>query len=283
MDQRTLVAAMADLNLSAIRFFPSLDSTNDEASRWIEAGAPDRALVVADEQTAGRGRADRRWVTPPGAALAFSLILYPTQHSPQLLSRLTAIGALAIKDALQKNYGLQAQIKWPNDVLVDMRKVAGVLAEARWSGESLKAIILGIGINIAPVSISQAVLPAEKLNFPATCLEDALGCPANRLDVMHVVLKEFFAWQPRLFSPEFIREWETSLAFRDEWVELLPGELFQSTDPERISRPLEVGKVMGLAPDGSLKLITRSGKVVTTQVGEIHLKPLADHPSMPTA
>jgi BirA family biotin operon repressor/biotin-[acetyl-CoA-carboxylase] ligase len=282
MDQCTLESTLSELNLSAIRFIPRLDSTNDEASRWINAGAPDRALVVADEQTAGRGRANRRWFTPPGAGLAFSIILYSSNPNPQLISRMTGIGALAIRDAIQNKYALPVQIKWPNDILIERRKVAGVLAEAHWNGNTLKAIILGIGINITPASVSRAALPVEQLNFPATCIEDVLGYPVNRLEILHAVLQGLLVWQPRLYSPEFIREWETSLAFRDEWVDLIPGERNFPNTLEQLSPPIEVGKVMGLAPDGSLKLLTQSGKVVTTQVGEIRLRFPNDHRPMPT-
>lgn len=273
MDQPSLVSALADLNLPAIHFFPSIGSTNDEAWRWIDAGAPHRALVIADEQTAGRGRFQRHWVTTAGSGLAFSLILLSPPLNPQLANRLIGLSALAVCHTLQVKYSLPAQIKWPNDILLNQRKVAGMLVEARWNGEILKAAIIGIGINIAPESVNPVNLPPEGLNFPATCIENALGHPVDRMELLHAILKELFSWFPRLSSQGFIHKWEDSLAYQDQWVELSVVNTAQSSDQEVAPPPIQVGKVIGLTADGSLKLLTKSGKLVTAQVGEIHLRP----------
>src|SRR4030042_192247 len=190
MDQPSIASRLADLNLPAIRYFDRLDSSNDEARRWIDSGAPDGALIVADEQTAGRGRLGRRWYTSPGAGLAFSLILHSPPFDPDNLSRLAGLGAVATCNTLHKVYTLPAQIKWPNDVLIDQRKVAGVLAEALWNGKNLKAAMVGIGINIAPQSINAVNLPPDELNFPATCVENAFGHPVDRMELLHAVLSE---------------------------------------------------------------------------------------------
>jgi BirA family biotin operon repressor/biotin-[acetyl-CoA-carboxylase] ligase len=273
MDQPSLESSLANLNLPAIRFFSSIGSTNDEAWRWIDADAQHCALVIADEQTTGRGRLQRRWVTTAGSGLAFSLILQSPPLDPQFVHRLTGLAALAICNTLRMKYALLAQIKWPNDILLNQRKVAGVLVEVRWDGEKLKAAVIGIGINIAPESVNPANLPAEGLNFPATCVEDALGHPVDRLELLHVVLQEFFRWLPQLSSQDFIDEWETNLAYHDQWVELSVESIAQSFHREAAPPPIQVGKVIGLTPDGSLKLLTRSGELVTAQVGEIHLRP----------
>jgi len=272
MDQLTLASTLADINLPAIRFFPSLDSTNDEAWRWVAAGAPHCALVIADEQTAGRGRLQRRWVTAPGSSLAFSLVLLSPPLTPQLVPRLTGLGALATCNALRMKYELPAQIKWPNDILLFERKAAGILVEARWDGENLKAAVIGIGINIAPESINPVSLPAEGLNFPATCVEAALGHPVERLELLHAVLVEFFTWLPQLSTPGFIHHWEACLAYLDQWVELSVEYVDQSSRLDSVLPPIQVGKVIGLTPDGSLKLLTPSGRLVTAQVGEIRLR-----------
>jgi BirA family biotin operon repressor/biotin-[acetyl-CoA-carboxylase] ligase len=273
MDQSSLESTLADLNLPAIRFFPSIDSTNDEAWRWIDAGAPHCALVIADQQTAGRGRLQRRWITTAGSGLAFSLVMQSPPLDPRLIHCLTGLAAVAICNALQIKYALPALIKWPNDILLNQRKVAGVLVEARWVGEILKAAIIGIGINIAPGSVSPVNLPAEGLNFPATCVEAALGHPVDRLELLCVSLQEFFHWLPQLSSQNFIDEWEARLAYHDQWVELSVENLTPSFHREAAPPPVQVGKVIGLTPDGSLKLLTRSGSLVTAQVGEIHLRP----------
>ena len=177
MDPQTLAACLAGLSVGEVRYFERLGSTNDEAATWAEQGAADMALVVADEQTAGRGRSGRTWITPPSAGLAFSLVLRPSgvERSEHILPRLTGLGALAVTEALHKVYRLPAQIKWPNDVLIYNRKVAGVLVEAHWFGEELSAMILGIGINVAAASLSEVIQRESPLRFPATSVENALG------------------------------------------------------------------------------------------------------------
>jgi BirA family biotin operon repressor/biotin-[acetyl-CoA-carboxylase] ligase len=276
MDQKALEAVLADLPLGAVRYYQQLGSTNDEAARWADQGAPELALVLADEQTAGRGRAGRRWFTPPGSALAFSLVLYPTRDEFAYLTRMTSLGALAVCTALQYSYSLSAEVKWPNDVLLDRRKVAGVLAEAKWAGERLVSLILGIGINVAPPSIPKAS-PEVEHHFPVTCVETVLGRPIDRLELLHYVLAEFLHWRSRLPTPDFMLAWEANLAFRGEWVQISPGEsqVNDGISPtvESLHAPVQEGQIVGLASDGSLKLRTCSGKVETVQIGEVRLRP----------
>jgi BirA family biotin operon repressor/biotin-[acetyl-CoA-carboxylase] ligase len=280
MDLPSLESALADLNLPAIRFFSSIGSTNDEAWRWVDVGAPHCALVIADEQTAGRGRFNRRWVTTAGSGLAFSLVLLSPALSPQLVQRLTGLSAVAVCNTLRTKYALPAQIKWPNDILLNQHKVAGVLVEARWDGEKLIAAVIGIGINIAPESVNPVNLPLEGLNFPATCVEAALGHPVDRLELLCASLREFFRWLPQLASQNFIDEWEASLAYYGQWVELFTENLAHSSPREAAPAPIQLGKVVGLTQDGSLKLLTQSGELVTAQVGKIHLRPsFSDQPS----
>ena len=271
MDQESLEATLSDLNLGAVRYFDQLDSTNNAAARWVEQGAPNMALVVADEQTAGRGRVGRKWYTPPGSALAFSLILYPEGDQRYVLSRLTALGAVAVSEALRRGYGLQTQIKWPNDVLVERRKVCGVLAEAQWSGGSLEAVVLGIGINVSAGSIegSGLKLANEKLNFPAAALEQFLHKSVEREALLKTILASIKEWLGKLGTQEFLQTWEARLAFRGEWVQIVPNE--NSGEAEQ---PVQEGKITGLAPDGALKLRISSGETITVQVGEMRLRPI---------
>jgi BirA family biotin operon repressor/biotin-[acetyl-CoA-carboxylase] ligase len=273
MDQPNLEATLADLNLPAIRYFECIGSTNDAAWKWIEDGAPDQALVIADGQTAGRGRAQRRWITVPGAGLAFSLILLSPPLDPPFIPRLIGLGAIAVQQALIKKYGLPAEIKWPNDILVNAKKVAGVLVEAHWSGETLIGVIVGIGINIAPESVSEDNLPATGLNFPASCLERELGKPIDRHELLHATIDELLTRLPSLSLPKFMEEWEAGLAFRGQWVELSYGMSTRSTQAVSAQAIIAAGKVLGLTQDGSLKLLTSSGTIVTAAVGELQLKP----------
>src|SRR5258706_13829293 len=123
--------------IGEIRYFESICSTNDEAIAWAAIGAPDLSFVIADEQTAGRGRLSRKWFTPKETALAFSLILRPASNS--LLSRTVGLAALSIADSLLK-YGLVPSIKWPNDILLSGKKVPGMLIETVWSAPEADAL-----------------------------------------------------------------------------------------------------------------------------------------------
>jgi BirA family transcriptional regulator, biotin operon repressor / biotin---[acetyl-CoA-carboxylase] ligase len=274
MDQASLESVLADLHLPAIRFFNSIDSTNAEAWRWIEAGAPHAALVIADEQTAGRGRLQRHWTTVAGSGLAFSMAVLPPSLELANYSRLTGLGALAACQALQTYFSLPARIKWPNDILLEGRKAGGVLVESRWSGDVMNAVVIGIGINIAPESIDPHNLPPQSLNFPVACIEGVLKRPVDRIELLHVVLQKLLDWLPRLASGQFIRTWEDYLAYRGQWVEISHGEVDSNAVQSLGSPKIRIGKVMGLTSDGSLQLSSRSKKVFTVQGGEIHLRPV---------
>ena len=184
MDPQKLVELLAGLPLGPLRYYSQCGSTNDEARRWLEGGGPDLALVIAETQTAGRGRLERRWYTPPESALAFSLVLRPGKTSPGLdpdlppegTMHLTALGALAVCQALEEQYRLDAQIKWPNDVLVGGCKLAGILAESHWQGSELTGTILGIGINVT----RSAIPPGVELSFPAASIEACLDGAGTR-------------------------------------------------------------------------------------------------------
>ena len=138
MDVNSLTSLLSELPVPQIRYFETIGSTNDEALAWIQAGSQDGCLVIADQQTQGRGRLNRRWITHPGAALAFSLILQPTAGEIDRLEFFSPLGALAICQAMEELYGLNPQIKWPNDVLLQGRKIAGILVETAWLGDRLQ-------------------------------------------------------------------------------------------------------------------------------------------------
>ncbi len=270
MDQHTLEACLADLPLGEMRYFDTIGSTNDYAAEWAQKGAPDCSLVLADEQTAGRGRGNRDWFTPPGSALAISLILHPEIPGESgRITRITGLGALGVSRALRNAYQLPAEIKWPNDVLVRGLKVAGILAEASWMGGQLSAVILGIGINVAPSSVPpQDWAGHHDRPFPATCVESALGAPVDRLVMLQVVLAELLKWLPRLSEPKFIQAWREKMAFLGDWVQVITSATDGGDFP-----PLE-GQIINLNKDGSLRLRLRSGELKSLQVGEIYLRPV---------
>lgn len=246
-------AALRGLPLGGLRVLQSTGSTNDEALQWASAGAGHLALVVADEQTGGRGRGGRKWLTPPGSALALSLVLRRSSGGPAS-GRLSGLGAMAVADACGE-MGLQAHIKWPNDVLLNGRKVAGVLVESRWNGEEFEASILGIGINVLAAS-----RPGDaEVQFPAISLEDALSRAPDRIQVLRLTLESILRWLPDLQGEAFRKAWEQRLAFRGEPVRLVgPGA-------EDITGILE-----GLEADGGLRIHATEG-VRRVRMGEVHL------------
>ena len=215
MNEHELRAALRDLPLGGFRFFESLGSTNDEALAWGSHNATDLSIVIADEQTNGRGRLGRKWFTPPKTALAFSLILRPTPGEIKNPTRVTGLGALALIDAISK-LGLHAQIKWPNDVLINSKKAAGILVKSTWTGEKVEAFVLGMGVNVATASVP----PSDQVLFPATSIETELGQEINRIEFLREILSALIAWRPKLGTDEFIKAWESSLAFRNEEIQL---------------------------------------------------------------
>ena len=259
MNMRELQAALRDLPLGGLRFFESIGSTNDDALAWASQGANDLSIVIADEQTRGRGRLGRKWFTPPQTALAFSLILRPTADEIKYPARVTGLGALALTDAIS-NLGLHAQIKWPNDVLLNRKKAAGILVESVWMGDALDTFVLGMGINV----LASSVPPADQVLFPATSIETESGQMMDRVKLLHNILSSLITWRPQIGTDEFIRTWEESLAFRGEEIQLI-----KENEP-----PLS-GELIGLEPDGSLRL-KANNKILTVKIGEIHLRPPGD-------
>ena len=125
----------------------SVASTNDEAFDLARAGAPEGTLVVADAQTGGRGRLGRKWDSPAGMGLWFSLVLRPDVEARQSCL-ISLVGALGVASALRKVYGVGAAVKWPNDVVVKSRKICGILAETELKAGRTRFIVMGVGVNV---------------------------------------------------------------------------------------------------------------------------------------
>jgi BirA family transcriptional regulator, biotin operon repressor / biotin---[acetyl-CoA-carboxylase] ligase len=160
-----------------LRYWPEVDSTNAMALRLAAERAVEGMVVLAEAQSNGRGRAGKSWYSPPGLNLYLSVILRPAVEV-QKAALLTLISSLAIADAIEAEGG-QAQVKWPNDVLLAGRKVAGVLAELRLLGERVEALVLGIGVNlnVSQDSLDQAL---GETAWAATSLKEVLGREIDR-------------------------------------------------------------------------------------------------------
>jgi BirA family biotin operon repressor/biotin-[acetyl-CoA-carboxylase] ligase len=256
--QKKLQTLLDSLPLGGLRWFDTIGSTNDEALVWATEDAPDVSLVIADEQTAGRGRAGREWITPKGTALAFSLILRPLPSETDSATLFTGLGAVALADVL-KRLKLKPRIKWPNDILLNGKKTAGILVESVWSGDQLDTVVLGMGVNVLEASTP----PSERLQFPATSVEAELGRSVDRVDLLRDILAAILAWRPGLANGKLVKAWEEKLAYKGQLV-----QIWKESDTV-----LE-GRVIGLEAGGDLRLLdTRRDKIVTVQFGEIHLRP----------
>jgi BirA family biotin operon repressor/biotin-[acetyl-CoA-carboxylase] ligase len=257
MDEVLLREHLNGLPVAALRCLEVTGSTNQDALRWAEQGADDFSLVIADRQTAGRGRLGRTWVTNPGAALAFSLILRPGGAEACALGLFSGLAAIAVSCALAA-YGVRAEIKWPNDVLIRRKKTCGILAEASWSGAQLEALVLGIGVNVAPGSVP----PPVEVMFPATCVESELGAPLDRFGLLGAILRELVDWRPRMTSPEFVAAWQERLAFVGEPVQVAsPGQ------------ELLDGILLGIDREGGLRLNRGNHEILTVLAGDVRLRP----------
>jgi BirA family transcriptional regulator, biotin operon repressor / biotin---[acetyl-CoA-carboxylase] ligase len=218
-----------------------VDSTNVRAQRLAVSGAPHGTLVTADAQTAGHGRQGRAWVTPPGRALACSLVL---RDPARLLPMVAALAAADVADRFDAA-GRRAAIKWPNDVLLDGRKVAGILAEGRpqegW-------VVLGIGLNVA----------VEEDGFPPELrtLATSLGCaPAQLEPALALLLERLAHWLAA--SPDAAMD-----AYRAR--DALAGR--------EISWSGGRGRALGVADDGRLRVQPGDGdEELLLDAGEVHL------------
>ncbi len=186
--QLLLTTTLRDIDgVTNIHYYETLGSSNTVAKALAQQGAPHGTVIIADEQTAGRGRQGRTWQTPAGTAIACSLLLRPTASSFNP-AHYSLLGGLAVADAINATIsGLDVKVKWPNDVWVNGFKVSGVLAEAGWAGNTLDYVVLGIGIN---VNGSAEQLGATRT--PSATLEHITGHTVDRLAVLNALVTGCF-------------------------------------------------------------------------------------------
>lgn len=165
-------------------FFEEVDSTNNVVRTLAEQGAPEGTLAVAANQTAGKGRRGRSWVAPAGSSIMMSILLRP-DFSPERASMLTLVMAMAVARGIREMTGLEAGIKWPNDIVADGRKLCGILTEMSTEIEYIRYVVIGIGINV-----SMKEFP-EELSQKATSLELCLGHPVKRAPLIDACMRAF--------------------------------------------------------------------------------------------
>jgi BirA family transcriptional regulator, biotin operon repressor / biotin---[acetyl-CoA-carboxylase] ligase len=232
--------------------FESLPSTNTELARLASEGAVEGESVVADEQTAGRGRLQRAWSSPKGAGLYFSILLRPT--IPQnYWPLITFMAAIAVGDALREAAGLQTDIKWPNDLLSGERKICGILAEAT-DTPSGRAVVLGIGINL-----TQNAFPPEIADV-ATSVFEAAGHPVDREQILIALLDALSRWYALLDHPaQIVDAWSNRSSYAI-------GKLVQVSNGDDVWQ----GITCGVESDGALRLRTSSGEIKLVRAGDVY-------------
>ena len=231
-------------------------STNDAAARLAEAGATEGTTVVAESQSAGRGRHGRMWASPAGAGLYVSTIVRPDRTGPMArnTAAVTLMAGVALADAVREATGLVVEIKWPNDLMVERRKLAGILAEASAVGTELEYIVLGFGINIR-----QAAYPPD-VAARATSLEAELGRPVDRGAVLARALVNLAQGRIALAQGQLG-------AILDRWRALAPSAVGAPIEWQ-VGESVRRGRTAGLDRDGALLVEVPTG-IERVAAGEI--------------
>jgi BirA family biotin operon repressor/biotin-[acetyl-CoA-carboxylase] ligase len=230
-------------------------STNDYALKLGAQGAPHGSVIAAGEQLAGRGRLSRRWISPPHCGVYVSMILrdsIPCRDAPKT----TIVAALSLMKVLRRRYDLPASIKWPNDVLIHGKKVAGILTEMESGQDTIRFLVVGIGINVNQ-TISQMKAP---FRYPATSLAIELGCPIKRSDLLLALLKELESDYDEFRSRGFVAllaelEHASSVFGRTIKIQSVHGQI--------------TGKAAGLTVDGALRITLENGQEKVIWDGDI--------------
>lgn len=230
-----------------------VDSTNNEAKRWAQKGAPHGSVFVADEQTGGKGRLGRVWKSPPKTGLWFTLLLRP-QAAPEQVTNLTLFAGLAVARAIRSLTGCDARIKWPNDVVIGSQKVCGILTEMAAEMESVEYVIPGIGVNVNTESFP------EEIAYKATSLYLATGKKWSRAAVLQAILlemEELLNRQQEQGTESVLSEYRENCVTIGRQVSTQRGNIRLSGIAEDIT---EEGELVVRQSNGSL-LTINSGEV----------------------
>lgn len=235
-----------------ILFYPTVTSTNDIARRQALQKVPEGTAVIADRQTAGRGRLKRAWVSPQGN-IATSIVLYPDRKN---LPFLTMLASLAVLRAIETTTKLKCQLKWPNDVLINNKKVCGILLESRAESDSVDYAIIGIGINV-----NMKLVDYPEIASIATSLADEMSREQSRSVLLRNLFVETEKLYRRLQSGEsLLSEWRDNLVTLGKEIHVRSGDdIFE-------------GIAESVADDGSLLLRCHDGSLLKFMAGDVTLR-----------
>ena len=241
-----------------ILYYPELASTMDEAARLAGEGAEEGTVVIAERQSAGRGRQGRSWVSQPGNLLLSALFRPDMAQLPFI----DVIGGVAAARAVRKSAGLSPSIKWPNDLMLDGRKAAGILAESAIVGDAVCYAVLGIGINVAldPAVYEEIAAFHPELVERAISVNEAAGREVDREPLLRQLLldlDDLYISLRRGVSP--LPEWRGLLETTGRWVEATFG------------KETYAGIAEGVDDTGNLLLRLDGGTVITLTAGDVTL------------
>ena len=234
--------------------YASLPSTNTEAARLAAQGAEEGLCIVAEGQTAGRGRLQRSWLSPKGAGIYFSILLRPLIPLDQW-PLITFVAALAVSDALRVACDLQTDIKWPNDLLAGERKICGILAETIETPQG-RGVVVGIGINL-----TMEAFPADLTNL-AISVEEATNRHPEKESILAALVQAIADWYSALQETggpgKIIKAWAARSSYADgKWVRVINGG-------DVIS-----GITRGVESDGALRVETSSAGMRIIRTGDV--------------
>ena len=240
-----------------VLYFDTIDSTNTKAQELAEKGYPSGTLVVADKQESGKGRRGRSWVSPSGTGIFMTLMIKP-DINPNNASMLTLVAALAVAKAITSVTGEEALIKWPNDIVVNGKKVCGILTEMNAQFDYINHIVVGIGINVHNESF-----PDEISQMASSLMIEAGGKRFHRAQIIAETMSYFEQYYDTFLKTQdlsaLVREYDELLVNRNKSVRVL--------DPKE---PFD-GKAMGITPKGELIVDTwESRKLVSS--GEVSVR-----------
>ena len=232
-------------------------STNAEVRKLAEDGAKDGLLVVADSQTQGKGRRGRIWESPKGTNLYFSMLLKP-EFEPDKASMITLVAAYSVAKVIRETTGLDAKIKWPNDIVVGKKKVCGILTEMSMERDYIHHVVVGIGINVNEEKF------LEELEEMATSLKKEKGCLVSRANLLSAILLQFEADYLKFLAMEDLRP------FLDEYNKILvnKGALVKVLDPKGEFS----GIAGGIGADGRLIVFKENGQIEAVYAGEVSVR-----------
>ena len=239
----------------SVSYHQSVTSTMEVAKREAESGAVEGTAVIAEEQTAGRGRMGRSWVSPPGVSLYLTVVLRPTLEQ---LRYLAVIAPLAVCQAVEETTGLLPRIKWPNDVAIGDKKVSGILVQSELAGDEVQFALAGIGINVNLDASAYAEIAQI-----ATSLRAELGREVSREEVLAATLNHLETLYQALRRGEVV-----SMAWKHRLDTLGKHVRVQSAD----GSVLEQGVAVDADSDGSLILRRDDGSHVRVEAGEVTLR-----------